>query len=330
MATATQRISLGVRRALQQCSLPNHTFSMLALDQRGSLIKMLGAATNTAGDDVPYSTVTGFKREAIDILSPLASAVLLDPEWGYPTCVASGALNGSSGLLMSYEKSGYEGDPTERRTALMNDWSVEQMQRAGASGVKLLVYYRPDADNAKDQEELVQEVADECKKWDMPLFLEPLHYSTNPNVSKVENAERREIVVESAKRLVPLGVTILKAEFPVDITQTDDEAVWAESCQELSEAIDVPWVLLSAGVDYDLYERQVRVACDNGASGILCGRAVWKESVDLQDTKRTDFIQNTSTQRFRTLAQMVEQNARPWTDFYPADSGDDLEDWYKS
>ena len=183
MATATQRIShrisLGVRRALQQCSLPNHTFSMLALDQRGSLIKMLGGGS----DDVPYSTVTGFKREAIDILSPLASAVLLDPEWGYPTCVASGALNGSSGLLMSYEKSGYEGDPTERRTALMDDWSVEQMQRAGASGVKLLVYYRPDADNAKDQEELVSEVADECKKWDMPLFLEPLHYSADANVT---------------------------------------------------------------------------------------------------------------------------------------------------
>ncbi len=333
MATATQRIShrisLGVRRALQQCSLPNNTFSMLALDQRGSLIKMLGAATNTAQDDVPYSTVTGFKREAINILSPLASAVLLDPEWGYPTCVASGALNGSSGLLMSYEKSGYEGDPTERRTALMDDWGVEQMQRAGASGVKLLVYYRPDADNASAQEEVVKEVADECKKWDMPLFLEPLHYSTDPELAKVENSERREIVVESAKRLVPLGVTILKAEFPVDITQTDDEDEWAESCRALSEAIDVPWVLLSAGVDYDLYERQVRVACNNGASGILCGRAVWKESVDLQDTKRTDFIQNTSTKRFRALADMVEQNGRPWTDFYPADNGDDLEDWYK-
>ncbi len=325
MSTATQRISLGVRRALQQCSLPNHTFSMLALDQRGSLIKMLGAGA----DDVPYSTVTGFKREAISILSPLASAVLLDAEYGYPTCVASGALNGGSGLLLALEESGYEGDPTERRTALLKNWSVEQMRHAGASGVKLLVYYRPDADNASDQEDLVQEVATECKKWDMPLFLEPLHYSMNPNVTKVENAERREIVIESAQRLVPRGVTILKAEFPVDIKQTDDEDVWAESCQELSKVVDVPWVLLSAGVDYDLYERQVRVACANGASGILCGRAVWKESVDMQGSQRTDFIQNTSTERFRKLAQMVEQNGRPWTDFYPADAGDDLEDWYK-
>lgn len=317
-------ISLGVRRSLQQCAASNGTFSMLALDQRGSLLRML--ARN--GEEPSYSTVLDFKREAIATLSPLASATLLDAEYGYPACVSSGALSGRTGLLLALEKSGYDGDPTERRTSLLEGWSVEQIKLAGAQGVKLLVYYRPDAPNADDQRALVEEVADACRASDVPLFLEPLHYSLDPNVKKVENAERRDVVIETAKQLVPLGVTILKAEFPVDITQVDDEDVWAEACQELSDAIDVPWVLLSAGVDYNLFERQVRVACKNGASGILCGRAVWKETGAMDGDERTDFLHNTSLKRFQTLVDMVTENARPYTDFYPESNGHDQENWY--
>jgi tagatose 1,6-diphosphate aldolase len=320
------QLSLGVRRALQQCAQPSGTFAMLAMDQRGSLTKMMRP---DQPDAVPYAEVIAVKRDVIAALSPLASAVLLDVEYGYGACVASGALSGQAGLLLAIEKSGYEGDPTARRTALLDDWSVKATRKAGATGVKLLVYYHPDAPNAGDQEEVVSKVADKCRRWQLPLFLEPLHYSLDRSVKTVPSPERRRIVVETARRLVPLGVTILKAEFPVDVAQTQDQAEWADACAELSAACPVPWVLLSAGVEFDTYLQQVRIACAQGASGVLCGRAVWKEAVRLPGPARQEFLRTTGADRFRQLAELVHASARPFTDFYPASNGEELEGWYQ-
>lgn len=321
------KLSLGKRRALQQCALENNTFAMLAMDQRGSLKK---AMNPDAPDMVTYAEVTAMKRAVIGTLSPLASAALIDAEYGYATCVASGALSGQAGLLLAIEQSGYEGDPTDRQTALLPGFSVEKIRKAGGNGVKLLVYYRPDAPNAAHQEALVAEVAQACQQWDLPLFLEPLHYSQDSTGKTVPNAERRQIVIESARRLVPLGVDVLKAEFPVDVKQTNDQTEWAAACAELSAASAAPWVLLSAGVDFETYIQQVKVACEQGASGVLCGRAVWKESVALAGAERTEFLRTTGAARFRKITDTVKALARPFTDFYPADNGEAGEGWYQA
>ena len=234
MTRPAASISLGVRRALQQCAQSDGTFAMLAMDQRGSLVRSLNLDDP---DAVTFAEVAALKRSVIGALSPHASATLLDVEYGYPACVASGALSGRTGLLLAYEKSGYEGDPTARRTALLDNWDVSRSRRAGASGVKLLVYYRPDAANAADQEALVSDVAAECAKWELPLFLEPLHYSLDPARKSVPDAERREVVVETARRLTALGVTVLKAEFPVDVKQNDDETEWADRLRRVERSL---------------------------------------------------------------------------------------------
>ena len=318
-------ITLGTRRSLQQCAQADGTFAMLAMDQRGSLVR---AMNSNDPSSVTYPEIAHLKQTVISALSPHASATLLDVEYGYPACVSNGSLSGRSGLLLAYEKSGYEGDPTARRTTLMDNWSVIRSVNAGATGIKLLVYYRPDAANAAHQEALVSEVAEECEKQEIPLFLESLHYSLNPDVKVVPDDERRQVVIETAKKLSTLGITVLKAEFPVDVKQNSDEADWARACTELSAASAAPWVLLSAGVDFDLYLRQVKVASANGASGVLCGRAVWKEAVGLEGDEQAKFLQETAIPRFQEIAAAVSANARPYTDFYPSSSGDDLEGWY--
>ncbi|MCC6457373.1 MAG: tagatose 1,6-diphosphate aldolase [Caldilineaceae bacterium] len=320
------QVSLGVRRSLQQCAQPDGTFAMLAMDQRGSLIQ---AMNPDAPDQVGYDEVIALKRDVIGVLSPLASAVLLDVEYGYGACVTSDTLSGQTGLILALEKSGYEGDPTERRTALLEDWSVERTAKAGANGVKMLVYYHPDAPNAADQEALVAEVAEQCHAWELPLFLEPLHYSLDRSVKVVDNRERRRVVMESARRLVPLGVDILKAEFPLNVIQSQDPAEWADACAELSSICPVPWVLLSAGVDFETYMAQVEVACDAGASGVLCGRTIWKETTRLDELARMEFLQTTGSERMHQLAALVSERARPYTDFYPASNGETLQAWYR-
>jgi tagatose 1,6-diphosphate aldolase len=316
-------LTLGRRRALQQCAQPDGTFAMLAMDQRGSLIQMMNPARP---DSVTYADVTTVKRDVVGALSPFASAVLLDVEYGYSACVAGDRLSGKAGLLLALEKSGYEGDPRARRVQLVDDWSVRQTRLAGANGVKLLVYYHPDAPNAAEKEQLIASVAEEAHQWQLPLFLEPLHYSLEPTADPVPNAQRRKLVIETAKRLVPLGVDILKAEFPVDVRQTEDQSEWAEACAELTEACPVPWVLLSAGIDYETFVEQVRVACANGASGVLCGRAIWKEAVALPEDERLEFLRTTAAQRFRSLCRLVSASARPFTQIYKPER-DDNPDW---
>jgi tagatose 1,6-diphosphate aldolase len=320
------QLSLGVRRSLQQCAQPDGTFAMLAMDQRGSLKEAINPA---APDSVPYREIIALKRDVIGVLSPLASAVLLDVEYGFGPCVASETLSGQTGLLLALEKSGYDGDPTARRTLLLDDWSVERTAKMGANGVKLLVYYHPDAPNCAEQEAVVAEVAQQCHVWELPLFLEPLHYALDRRLKHVPNAERRRIVIESARRLVPLGVDVLKAEFPLNVAESQDQAEWADACAELSDACPVPWVLLSAGIDFESYMAQVAVACEAGASGILCGRTVWKETTQLDELARMEFLQTTGHNRFRQLAALVSECARPYTDFYPATTGEELEGWYR-
>ncbi len=143
--------------------------------------------------------------------------------------MASGALGGDTALIVALD-SGSSGDPRKRETSLVPDWSVEKACRLGAAGVKLLMYYHPDAPDATACEELVRTVGGACARYEIPLFLEPLSYCLDEKPGTLSSAARQEVVVETARRLVPLGVDILKAEFPVNVAQEPDENVWAQAC----------------------------------------------------------------------------------------------------
>jgi tagatose-1,6-bisphosphate aldolase len=197
----------------------------------------------------------------------------------------------------------------------------------GASAVKLLVYYHPESPAAGDIEALVRRVADDCASSDMLFFLEPLSYSHDPAMKKLAPDERRFVVLESARRLTPLGVDVLKAEFPLDIAAYPDERDWENACLELSGASVTPWVLLWAGADYDTYVRQVTVACHAGASGIAAGRAIWQEAAGLNGASRLEFLRNDARQRLMKLAGICQELAHPWSAYYGAPHI--APDWYK-
>lgn len=318
--------TIGKIRRLQQCATPDGKFVMLALDHRNNLRRSLNPADP---DSVTYEQMVAFKQQVVAELAPKATAVLLDPEFGAAQSIASGLMPGRVGLLVAVEATGYSDAPTARRSQVLPGWSVEKIARMGASGVKLLVYYHPEAGNAAEQEALVREVSDACRAHDIPFFLEPLSFSIDPAVKKVPTAERQTVVVETARRLTPLGVDVLKAEFPLDVVAEPDEAVWAEACAELSAASVVPWVLLSAGVTFEQFERQTAIACQNGASGVLAGRAVWQEAAELTPPDRITFLRTTATERMQRLTSIISAFGRPWTGFY-ADLPERVgENWYK-
>jgi tagatose-1,6-bisphosphate aldolase len=237
--------------------------------------------------------------------------VLLDPEVGAAQTIADGSLPPRAGLMVAVEASGYAGEPTARRSRLLAGWSVAKAKRIGADAVKLLVYYHPQASTTAHQEALLAEVADACARADLPLFLEPLGYSLDPAVKVLSGEARRAVVVETARRLTRIGGDVLKAEFPYD-AEVVDPAAWWEACAALDDASAVPWVLLSGGVDDALFEAQLEVACQAGASGALVGRSVWAPAATLSATDRDAWLTTEGRRRLGRLAELVDRLGRPW------------------
>ena len=317
-------LSIGKLLGLRQCTSEQATFTCLALDHRQNLRRALNPANPGAVSDLD---LTNFKLDVTAALAGAATAVLLDPQYSAAQAVAAGGIPHGTAFVVAVESTGYGGEPTARQSQILPGWSVEKAKRMGASMIKLLVYYHPDSPTAGEIESFVQQVADECARYDLGLMLEPLSYSLMAD-KKLSSAEKRHVVTETARRLTVPGVDVFKAEFPLDIAEDSLESEWAKACGEISALSRAPWILLSAAVDYSTYLRQVKVACQAGASGIAVGRAVWQEAVSLTGPARTTYLKNVARPRLETLTKTCAELARPWTDFYT--SAEVTPDWYKT
>jgi tagatose 1,6-diphosphate aldolase len=304
-------ISIGKYRGLQQCATSRGALAVLALDHRNSLHKALklDASAPETG-----TVITALKRQIVEVVGPAATALLLDPIYGAAQVVATGVLPREVGLTVALEASGYTGDPTARDSQILQGWSVAKAKRMGADAVKLLVYYHPEAPTARAIQELVMQVAEACDHHDIVFFLETLSYSLDPAAPKLVGDELRRVVVETAAQLTPLGADVLKTEFPLAASVDPQGASWAEACAELSGASTIPWILLSAGVDYETYLRQIVVACQSGASGVAAGRAVWQEVTALTGADRGSFLKDVARARMARITALCDALARPWTE----------------
>jgi tagatose 1,6-diphosphate aldolase len=307
-------------RGLVTTSTERRAFTVLAFDQRGNYRQLLPSGST-------YDDAIQIKYDVVKVLAAHTSAVLLDPEYGLKAALLA---VGRSGLLMCIEETGYSGDATYRRTEFIPGWTVGKIRQMGASAAKLLIYYHPDSGAlAEEIEALVKHVADECHRYDLPLFVEPLAYSLDARISRKSEAFAAAlpaIVCETARRLSQTGADVLKLEFPIDAAYHADPGAWRAACEAVSAACSVPWVILSAGVDFPTFEQQVQIACQAGASGFLGGRAIWKEAVSMSAGERSTFLTTTGIERLTRLAAVAAEYARPWTDFYTPPAA--VEKWF--
>ncbi len=302
----------GKIRGLTATSTPEGIFTILAIDHRDSMRVVLDPADPHG---LAAEELTNTKLSLLRALGHEATAVMLDPEYSAAQAVAQRALPGSVGFLAALEAQGYLGDPTARQTSLLDGWSVEKAKRLGASGIKLLVLYRPDTEVSDAQDRMISSVISDCARHDIALFLEPLAYAIEQGTTTDDPAfvaKRRSIVVETVRRLGALGPDVLKVQFPVDTRHEPDRGLWAEACAELDEASSVPWALLSGGDPYELFLEQVEIACKAGASGFMVGRALWKDVVTAPAADRGAMIEQTARPRFRELAATARTHGRDW------------------
>lgn len=303
---------------MQRITRRNGTLTMLALDQNVPMQQMARAALARGGEEREPTDdeIVAAKLLLTQHLSKKASAVLLDSVYGAWQAVCAFKLAPRAGLVVRLEQGWPEptADGSGRVNVVEPGWSVAKIKRMGADAVKLMVYYEPDhVESARPQRALVERVAAACDRFDIVLLLEALSYPLGGETKTSPSylARKPRTVVEAARHLSGL-CDVYKAEFPGTLGHEGGEEL-ARNLDALDEACRGPWVLLSAGVDFPDYHKQVAMACEHGASGILGGRAVWKEFFDVGDeAQRVHFLRTEGVRRLTALDQIIRKNARPW------------------
>jgi len=301
----------GKLRGLQRISNPNGTLTMVATDQNSSMISMMKKAT---GREPTYAEVADAKVMLSRALAPHCSGLLVDGYYGYASTVAAFAVPASTGLLIRVEKSGASKNAAGAPCGEVEPgWGVAKIKRAGADAVKLLAQFEPgEFDSAERNFELTRRIHDECVAHDILFLLEPIHFPYNGEDDKSESKIKRKArtVIESAKYLSRY-CDVYKAEFPGTLGYESDDQLM-DNLKRLNDACVKPWVLLSAGVDYDQYKKQVEMAIKAGASGVLGGRAFWKEFFTYPTgAERQKFAETECVRRVKEVDAIVKTGT-PW------------------
>ncbi|HSC26802.1 MAG TPA: tagatose 1,6-diphosphate aldolase [Vicinamibacterales bacterium] len=333
------RITPGKLAGMQAVSNSRGVIAAAAMDQRGSLKKALA---KEKGGDLADRDMEEFKTLVTEVLTPHASAILLDPEWGLP---ASRRRAKTAGLLLAYEKTGYDKTGPGRLPDLLDDWSVRRLKEAGANCIKILLYYTPSDPEAINNRKhaWVERIGDECRANDIPFFLEFVGYEEGVDEKGLEFARKKpEIVTKSMAEFTKdrYGVDVMKVEVPVNMKFVEGARAFSgEKAYSMKEAMDHfrraagvatrPFIYLSAGVSNAEFTEALELAGEAGTtfSGVLCGRATWKDGIPVYGKSgaaafrawlESDGVKNIENVNSRLKA------AHPWFEIYGAKSAEAL------
>ena len=290
------KLTPGKLAGLKAVSNERGVIAAAAMDQRGSLKKALGA-------NATEKQLEEFKSLVTEVLTKHASAILLDPEWGLP---ASKRRAKNAGLLLAYEKTGYDKTGPGRLPDLLGNWSVRRLKEAGADCIKILLYYTPfDPKDINDQKHAwVERIGDECRANDIPFFLEFVGYEEGADEKGLEYAKKKpEIVKASMAEFTKdrYGVDVMKVEVPINMKFVEGaKAFGGQKAYSKKEAMDhflaaakvatKPFIYLSAGVSNAEFTESLELAAQSGVkfNGVLCGRATWKDGIPVYATQGAD------------------------------------------
>ena len=320
------KLSSGKEAMLKRMANSRGVIEAAALDQRGLLRKMM----IKAGAEGTQAQMEEFKQHVTNALTQYASAMLLDVEFGLP---ATKKTNGK-GLLLAYEKSGYDVTGPEKIPSLTEAWSVLRLKEAGATGVKVLLFYNPwEKEHFNEEKKAwVERIGAECKALDMPHFFELLAYDVHgEDESGVAYAKRKPAIVnESIKEFTKdrYGVDVMKLEAPVmmknvagtkafqgEQAYTKEEAM--QHFRDQAATTDKPILYLSAGTTPEVFLEMLELARESGVkyNGVLCGRATWQDGVPVyikNGPAALDEWLNTQGKANILAVNKVLEQAHPW------------------
>jgi len=328
--------TIGKNRGLARLADAEGRFRMVALDQRPPLFEAIAQARGIARDQVEYADVAAAKRLLVEALAPHCSSMLFDPNFAVPAAID--LLPARCGLIMTLEEHRVEETPGGRKSRAIANWSVEKIRAIGGDAVKVLAWYRPDADAAVNahQKRFVREIGEDCARFDIPYVLELLVYpflgGAHHTADYVESPGKLpELVIDSVREFArpEYGVDLLKLESPLaanSLPPRDGGAAalaaqrQVDAIGEICRARRIPWVLLSGGAAPDKFERVLDYAYAAGAGGFLAGRTIWLEAVRTHFPDRAAVaasLHRDGVARLDRLSTLTKAKAAAWTAHFP-------------
>lgn len=318
--------TISKKEQLKALSDEKQMINALAIDQRGALKKMI---TKSKGAEATEDEIILFKKIVSSELTPFASSILLDPEYGLP---AAKERDTSAGLLIAYEKTGYDASTPGRLPDLLPIWSVKRLKELGSNACKFLLYYDADEEEIinNQKQAFVERIGSECLAEELPFFLELLSYdATNPDNQSKEFAHKKPHKVNKMMRLFSeprFNVDVLKVEVPVnmnfvegygdgDVLYSQEEA--KKHFKNQDKATNLPFIFLSAGVSPELFQQTLRFAKQAGSNfnGVLCGRATWANGVDIfvkeGEAATRQWMQTQGRKNIEELKIVLQETATP-------------------
>lgn len=324
-------LSEGKIKHLNALSNEHGVIAAAAMDQRGSLRKSIASAKGVPQSEITDDMMAEFKVMVSKVLTPYASAILLDPEFGIP---AAKARSKNAGLLLAYEESGYDNTKPGRLPDLLPHLSVKRIKDLGGDAVKILLYYSPYEDEQINdiKKAFIERIGAECETHQIPFFLEFVSYDPKGGDEKgFEFAKRKpEGVIKAMQEFgkPQYGVDVLKVEIPINAEYVTGSSVFkGQSAYSRQEALEwfrkaaqvaeKPFIYLSAGVSNPQFVESLNMATEAGVdySGVLCGRATWKDGVPVyakQGAKALeDWLSDEGVKNIKAVNEAIK-SAKPW------------------
>jgi len=329
--------TIGKNRGIARLADADGNFRMVALDQRPPLFDAIAQAKGITRDQVEYADVTAAKRLLVENLSPHCCSMLFDPNFAVPAAID--VLPARCGLIMTLEEHRTEETPGGRKSRAIANWSVEKIRAMGGDAVKVLAWYRPDADADvnEHQKRFVREVGEQCAHHDIPYVLELLVYpflgSANHTADYVESPGKLPgLVIDSVREFAKpeYGVDLLKLESPLAANSLPprDGSTAAKTAQGEFDAIgdicreqNIPWVLLSGGAAPEKFERVLEFAYAAGAGGFLAGRTIWLDAVRMHFPDRAAVaasLRKDGVAVLESLNALTKAKGTRWKPRFPA------------
>ena len=287
-------------QAYQKLCTKNGKMMVIAMDQRNSM-RVLLSDDEEVVKSVDNKELGKVKARLVKYLGNHAPAVLLDPECALPGIVEDGTLSKEVALVVGLDASGYDVDPNTmlRESRVVKGVDAGKVKEFGGNAAKLLVFMRPDQEEDHlYTSQLIRKTADDFQQKDVLLVVEILVYKLKDETPEQFKARKPELIKDAACLAIDSGAKVLKLQYPGS----------AEMCRKVSDATgDVPWAVLSQGVSHEVFIEQLRIAIENGASGAIAGRSLWKDCVSLSPEEMKDRLQNLALPRLKEILALLNK-----------------------
>jgi len=292
-------MSTAERRAFQQLCTREGKILVIAMDQRNSMRRLLSNDEKVLAS-IDRNELAKVKARLVEYLGNYAPAVLLDPETALPMVVDEGVLARDVALMVAMDASGYDTEPgtSLRQSKIISGINPRRVRELGGTAAKLLAFMRPDQKgNDRYAIKLIKETVASCIKEDVLLVVEILVYQLPGETNEEYNLRKPGLIIEAARVSAENGAKVLKLQYPGS----------AEACAQITALLDgVPWAVLTEGVDHETFLKQLRIAVENGASGAIAGRALWKDCVALDPIVMKNLLETVAIPRLHEILDVLK------------------------